>query len=59
MTEQTRSAQLRLTADGYVVDLYERVDDNLILRESRVLAGKSIYYAEDVVENWNSGLIKL
>lgn len=59
MTEQTRSAQLRLTADGYVVDLYERVDNNLILRESRVLVDKSIYYAEDVVENWNSGLIKL
>ena len=59
MTEQTRSAQLRLTADGYVVDLYERDDNNLILRESRVLVDKSIYYAEDVVENWNSGLIKL
>jgi hypothetical protein len=59
MTEQTRSAQVRLTADGYVVDLYERVDDNLILRESRALPGKSIYYAMDVLENWNSGLIKL
>ncbi len=54
-----RSAGVRLTADGYVVDLYEFVGDKNILHESRVLPGKSIYYAMDVVENWNSGLIKL
>lgn len=39
----------------YVVDLYE----NEQLIESRELPGKSIYYAEDVSENWDTGLIKL
>ena len=39
----------------YVVDLYE--DDVLV--ESRQLPGKSRYYAEDVSENWDNGIIKL
>lgn len=37
----------------YVVDLYE--DDVFI--ESRELPGKSIHYAEDVKENWETGII--
>lgn len=39
----------------YVVDLFE----NNELVESRQLPNKSIYYAEDVAENWESGLIKI
>ena len=39
----------------FVVDLYE---DN-VLQESRELPGKSRYYAEDVSENWDNGIIKL
>lgn len=38
----------------YVVDLFE--DDELI--ESRELPGKSIHYAQDVKENWETGVIK-
>ena len=39
----------------YVVDLYE---DGL-LKESRQLPNKSVHYANDVSENWDSGLIVL
>ena len=39
----------------YVIDLFE--DDPLL--ESRQVPGKSIYYAEDVAENWENGIIKL
>ena len=39
----------------YVVDLFEGHK----LMESRQLLGKSIHYAEDVAENWESGIIKL
>ena len=39
----------------YVVDLYQ---DNQLM-ESRALPGKSKYYADDVSENWNTGIIKL
>lgn len=39
----------------YVVHLYE--NDKLI--ETRQLPGKSLHYAEDLAENWESGLIKL
>lgn len=39
----------------YVIDLFE--DDTLL--ESRQVPGKSIYYAEDVAENWENGIIKL
>lgn len=38
----------------YVVDLYE--DNKLV--ETRKLPGKSLYYAEDVSENWDNGIIK-
>lgn len=54
-----RSAEIRMTADGYVVDLYENICDAKILRESRAIPGKSIYYAEDIVENWCNGIIQL
>lgn len=39
----------------YVVNLYE--NDKLV--QTRELPGKSIHYAEDVVENWESGAIQL
>lgn len=39
--------------ETYVVDLYE----NDILVESRELPGKSIYYANDVAENWENYII--
>jgi hypothetical protein len=39
----------------YVVDLIE----NGRVVESRKLPGKSQSYANDVAENWNSGLIQL
>ena len=38
-----------------VVDLFE----NNKLVQTRELRGKSKAYAKDVVENWNTGLIKL
>ena len=39
----------------YTVDLYE----NNKLIESRQLPNKSLYYAEDVAENWENGIIKI
>ena len=45
---------LRETDLMFVVDLYE--DDILI--ESRKLPNKSIYYAQDVSDNWDNGIIK-
>lgn len=41
--------------DMYCVYLYE----NDVLMEIRPLKGKSIHYAEDVVENWENGIIKI
>ena len=41
--------------DMYCVYLYENGE----LLEVRPLEGKSIHYAEDVVTNWENGLIKL
>ena len=43
------------TEDMFCVYLYE--DD--VLMEIRPLKGKSIHYAEDVVENWENGIIKI
>ena len=58
----SRSANIRkihkTVADDeemYVVDLFE--DGKLI--QTRELPGKSVYYAEDVAENWNNGIIQL
>lgn len=39
----------------YVVELYE--NGNLV--ETRELPGKSKYYADDVSENWDTGIIQL
>jgi hypothetical protein len=39
----------------FVVDLFE--DNKLV--QTRVLPDKSIHYAQDVVENWESGLIQM
>lgn len=39
----------------YVVDLFE--NDKLV--QIRELPGKSRHYAEDVAENWESGIIQL
>jgi len=58
----SRSANIRkihkTVADDeemYVVDLFE----NGKLIQTRELPGKSVYYAEDVAENWNNGIIQL
>lgn len=59
-----RRAQVRLVATDnaaasgdsmYVVDLYE----NGKLVQSRPLPGHNRYYAEDVAENWETGIIQL
>jgi hypothetical protein len=39
----------------YVVHLYE----NEKLVQTRELPGKSLHYAEDLAENWESGIIQL
>ena len=39
----------------YVVDLWE--GDTLI--EARELPGKNSYYAKDVAENWENGIIQI
>ena len=64
MIKEGREGRVRLVATDnvaaggdsmYVVDFYE----NGKLVQSRSLPGKSRYYAEDVAENWESGLIQL
>ena len=50
-----REAIIKKFNGMYVVELYL----NNALVETRELPGKSIYYAEDVKENWENGLIKL
>jgi len=37
----------------YVVEMYQDGD----LMHSRALPGKSIYYAQDVSENWDTGIL--
>ncbi len=49
------SEDLRGPDTTYVVDLFE----NEKLIESREIPGKSIYYANDVAENWENGIIKI
>lgn len=57
-----RNSQIRrcVTGEGkspdimYVVDFFE----NEKLVESRELPGKSIYYAIEVSENWDNGIIR-
>ena len=59
-----RRAQVRLVATDnaaaggdsmYVVDLYE----NNKLIQTRPLPGHNRHYAEDVAENWETGIIQL
>ena len=50
-----RSANINLSAYGYEVDLYE---DNALV-ETRKVHDKSLSYAEDVADNWVSGIINL
>lgn len=50
-----REAIIKNVNGVYVVELYI----NNALVEARELPGKSIYYAEDVKENWENGLIKV
>jgi hypothetical protein len=62
--ENNRKSHVRLVVTNdpviggdsvYVVDLYE--NDKLV--QVRNLPGKSRSYAEDVAENWDSGIIQL
>jgi len=39
----------------YVVDLWE----NDVLVEKRELPGHNVYYAKDVAENWENGIIQI
>lgn len=65
MTETNRNSIIKYvqyTSNGhagpdtcFVVDLYE----NGKLIESRKLPGKNRYYAEDVAENWENGIIQV
>jgi hypothetical protein len=54
---EIRQAYRTVTDDEnyYVVDLFE--NDRLV--QIRELPGKSRHYAEDVVENWENGIIQL
>lgn len=49
----SRKAEIRVE-QMYIVDLYE----DGVLVESRKLPSKSLSYAQDVEENWESGIIK-
>ena len=57
MILDNRKAEIRKEnteeCEYYVVDLFL----NNTLVESRELQGKSIYYANDVAENWMNGII--
>lgn len=47
-----RKATIRLTSEGYEVDLYE----SEVMVETREVHGHSESYAEDVAENWVEGI---
>lgn len=50
----SRPAPAGYTPDTmHVVEMYQ---DGLLIH-SRALPGKSIYYVQDVVDNWESGLL--
>jgi hypothetical protein len=53
--ENNRRSEIRMDGEVYVVDLFE----NEKLVESRRLEGKSMAFATDVSNNWDSGLIQL
>lgn len=52
-TKDKRTAELYELSDGYVV----RFIDNKVIKEDRVIKGKSVYYVVDTCENWCEGII--
>ncbi len=52
-TKDKRTAELYELSDGYVV----RFIDNKVIKEDRVIKGKSVYYVVDACENWCEGII--
>jgi len=55
MANSNRRSVVRMDGDVYVVDLYE----GNTLVQTRRLEGKNQFYAEDVSNNWNNGIIQL
>jgi len=51
--DDTRYSRV-IQAECWVVEMYE----NNVLVETRELPGKSVHYANDCAENWDSGLIR-
>ena len=52
-TKDKRTAELYELSDGYVV----RFIDNKVIKEDRVIRGKSVYFVVDACENWCEGII--
>ncbi len=52
-TKDKRTAELYELSDGYVI----RFIDNKVIKEDRVIKGKSVYYVVDTCENWCEGII--
>lgn len=52
-TKDKRTAELYELSDGYVI----RFIDNRVIKEDRVIKGKSVYYVVDACENWCEGII--
>lgn len=52
-TKDKRTAELYELADGYVI----RFIDNRVIKEDRVIKGKSVHYVVDTCENWCEGII--
>ena len=54
-----RTSEIRTVSNDHsdmlVVDLFQ----DSVLMETRELPGKNIYYANDVAENWENGIIRL
>lgn len=53
------SREINLGGDTGITQMHSVLmyeDDKLV--ENRTLPGKSIYYANDVAENWENGIIK-
>lgn len=48
-----RTAELYELSDGYVV----RFIDNKVIKEDRVIKGKSVHFVVDTCENWCEGII--
>lgn len=52
-TKDKRTAELYEISGGYVI----RFIDNKVIKEDRVIKGKSVYYVVDACENWCEGII--